>query len=112
MELAVIKTGGKQYLVSPGKKIKIEKLNAREGEELIFNEVLLLAYNSSNEENNYKVAIGEPLVKNAKVIGKVLKQGKDKKVVVFKYKPKKRYRVKKGHRQLFTEVEITKIETK
>jgi len=104
MALAVIKTGGKQYLVSPGDKIKIEKLDAEEGKEITFNEVLLLGKDD-------KIEIGTPLVKNAKVLGKVLKQEKDKKVIVFKYKPKKRYRVKKGHKQPFTEVEITKIES-
>ncbi|MCH8741931.1 50S ribosomal protein L21 [Patescibacteria group bacterium] len=99
---AVIKTGGKQYLVSPGQKIKIEKLEAEEGKEIIFNEVLLL-------EKQRKLEIGAPLVKGIKVIGKVLKQGKGKKIIIFKYKAKKRYKVKKGHRQLFTEVEIIAI---
>jgi large subunit ribosomal protein L21 len=102
--LAVIQTGGKQYLVSPGDKIKIEKLKAKEGKEVTFSDVLLL-------EKNKKVEIGTPKVKNAKVIGKVLKQGKSKKIIIFKYKPKKRYKVKKGHRQPFTEIEITKITT-
>lgn len=102
--LAVIKTGGKQYLVSPGKKIKVEKLNKKEGSEITFNEVLLL-------EKAKKIEIGTPFVKGAKVIAKVLKQGKDKKIIVFKYKAKKRYKVKKGHRQPFTEVEVVKIET-
>jgi len=102
--LAVIKTGGKQYLVSPGKKIQIEKLNFKEGSEVDFKEVLLV-------EKNRKVEIGNPLVKGAKVIGKVLGQKKGKKVIVFKYKSKTRYKVKKGHRQPFTEVEITKIIT-
>lgn len=100
--LAVIKTGGKQYLVSPGTKIKIEKVNIKEGEEIIFSEVLLL-------EKNKKVEIGSPLVKDAQVVGKVLKQGKGEKLIIFKYKPKKRYQRKMGHRQLFTEVEITGI---
>ena len=100
--LAVIKTGGKQYLVSPGDKIKIEKLNKKEGAEVTFNEVLLL-------EKNKKVEIGDPQVKGVKVMGKVLKQAKAKKVIIFKYKAKKRYKVKKGHRQPFTEVEILKI---
>ena len=102
---AVIKTGGKQYLVSPGDKIKIEKLDVKEEKETTFKEVLLL-------EKNKKLEIGTPLVKGAKVIAKVLKQDKAKKVIVFKYKAKKRYKVKKGHRQAFTEVEILKIETK
>ena len=100
--LAVIKTGGKQYLVSPGNKIKIEKLNKKEGAEVTFNEVLLL-------EKNKKIEIGDPVVKGAKVLGKVLKQDKDKKVIIFKYKAKKRQKTKKGHRQPFTEVEITQI---
>ena len=102
--LAVIKTGGKQYLVSPGQKIKIEKIEKEEGKEIIFSDVLLL-------ENSKELEIGTPLVKKAKVIGKVLKQDKYKKVIVFKYKAKKRYKRKKGHRQPFTEVEILKIET-
>ncbi len=100
--LAVIKTGGKQYLVSPGDKIKIEKLNKKEGSEVTFSEVLLL-------EKQKKIEIGDPLVKGAKVTAKVLKQGKGKKVIIFKYKSKKRYHLKKGHRQPFTQVEILKI---
>lgn len=102
-QLAVIKTGGKQYLVSPGQKIKIEKIDAKEGEEVIFSDVLLV-------EKDKKLEIGNPIVKGVKVRGKVLKQGKSKKLIVFKYKSKTRYKVKKGHRQPFTEVEITKIE--
>ena len=98
--LAVIRTGGKQYLVSPGDKIKIERV---QGKDIIFDQVLLL-------EKNKKVEIGTPLVKGAKVIGKVLSQGKGKKVIVFKYKSKTRYKKKAGHRQLFTEIEILKIE--
>lgn len=100
--LAVIKTGGKQYLVSPGDKIKIEKINTPEGEEIIFSEVLLV-------EKGNKIEIGTPLVKEAKVTGKVLKQSRTKKIIVFKYKSKTRHKTKKGHHQLFTEVEITKI---
>ncbi len=103
--LAVIRTGGKQYLVSPGDKIKIEKIDVKEGKEITFKEVLLL-------EKQKKLEIGTPLVKGAKVIGKVLKHGKGKKIIVFKYKSKTRYKVKKGHRQPFIEVEITKIEFK
>jgi len=100
--LAVIKTGGKQYLVTPGKKIKVEKLNKKDGAEVSFGEVLLV-------EKNKKVEIGDPQVKGAKVTGKVISQGKRDKVIIFKYKPKKRYKIKKGHRQSFTEVEITAI---
>ncbi|MFH1575416.1 MAG: 50S ribosomal protein L21 [Candidatus Nealsonbacteria bacterium] len=101
--LAVIKTGGKQYLITPGNRIKIEKLDKKEGEEVAFDEVLLL-------EKGDKVEIGTPLVSGAKVSAKILRQAKAKKVIIGKYKAKKRYHIKKGHRQLFTEVEITKIE--
>lgn len=103
--LAVICTGGKQYLVSPGQKIKIETLDAKDGKEFIFGEVLLL-------EKNKKLEIGTPFVKDAQVTGKILSQGKGKKVIAFKYKAKKRYKVKKGHRQPFTEVEIKAIDYK
>lgn len=102
--LAVIRTGGKQYLVSPGDKIKIEKIDAEVGKEVIFDQVLFL-------EKNKKIDIGTPLVKGAKVKAKVLGQGKAKKVIIFKYKPKKRYKKKSGHRQPYSEVEITAIKT-
>jgi len=102
-ELAVIKTGGKQYIVEPGKKIKIEKLPQDEGKEVVFNEVLLV-------EDKKKVEVGNPFVKGVKVKAKVLTQGRGKKIVIFKFKAKKRQKTKKGHRQSFTEVEITKIE--
>ena len=101
--LAIIKTGGKQYLVSPGDKIKIEKLNKKEGSEISFPEVLLL-------QKGKLIEVGSPSIKGAKVIGKILKHGKGKKIIVFKYKAKKRYKVKKGHRQPFTEVKIENIE--
>jgi len=103
--LAVIKTGGKQYIVAPGQKLKIEKQDIKEGKEITFKDVLLL-------EKQRKLEIGTPFVKGAKVIGKVIRQDKAKKVIIFKYKPKKRYKVKKGHRQPFTEVEIFKIESR
>jgi large subunit ribosomal protein L21 len=103
--LAVIKTGGKQYLVSPGTKIRIEKLNKKEGAEVSFAEVLLM-------EKNRKLEIGTPKVAGAKVTAKVLKQGKGEKKIVFKFRHKNRYKIKKGHRQTFTQVEITGIEEK
>ena len=100
--LAVIKTGGKQYRVSPKDKLKIEKIAAEEGAEVVFDNVLLV-------ENGKDLTIGEPLVKGATVIAKVLKQAKADKVMTFKYKSKKRYKVKKGHRQQYTEVEIVDV---
>ena len=101
--IAVIKTGGKQYLVYPGLKLKIEKLEKEEGSELTFSDVLLL-------EKDNEVKIGMPLLSDVKVVSRILKQGKEKKVIAFKYKAKKRYKVKKGHRQPYTEIEILKIE--
>ena len=99
---AVIKTGGKQYLVSPGEKLKIEKLDAQEGKNFVFDQVLLT-------DDGKKTEIGTPYVKGAKVEAKVLSQGRAKKIIVFKYHSKARYRKKKGHRQPFTEIEIMKI---
>ena len=103
--IAVIKTGGKQYLVAPGDKIKVEKLEAEEGAEVTFEEVLLCDKNGDGKD----VVMGSPLVEGATVTAKVIKNGKGKKLIIFKYKPKKRYKRKIGHRQTFTEVEILGI---
>lgn len=103
--LAVIKIGAKQYLVKPGQKIKIEKIEGKEGKEISFKEVLLL-------EKEKKLEIGEPKVSGASVSAKILSQKKEDKVIVFRYKSKTRKRIKKGHRQPYTEVEITNIESK
>ena len=100
--LAVIKTGGKQYLVQPGDKIKVEKLDKKEGEVFVFSDVLLV-------EKNKKVEIGTPVVKEVKVEAKILSHGRRDKIIVFKYKAKKRYSRKIGHRQPYTEIEITSI---
>ncbi len=99
---AVIKTGGKQYRVQEGEVLKLEKLAADIGETVEFDQVLAL-----KTEDELKV--GTPYVEGAKVQGKVLGQGKAKKIIVFKYKPKKNYRKKQGHRQPFTSVRIEKI---
>jgi len=102
MNIAVIKTGGKQYLVSPKKRIKIEKIKGKEGDKVEFTDVLLFAADKIIE-------IGKPTIKGAKVIATILRQGKGKKVIIFKYKAKKREHTKKGHRQAFTEIEIKEI---
>ena len=104
MEFAIIKTGGKQYKVSPGNKLAIEKLTQPVGEEFDFDQVLMVG----NEADN-TAQIGMPLIEGAKVHAKVLEQGKADKKVVFKYHNKTRYRKKKGHRQPETKVEILKI---
>ncbi len=100
--LAIIKTGGKQYKVAEGDKIKVEKLEGEAGAKITFEEVLFVG-----DEKDAK--IGAPFIKGAKVEGKIVSQGRHKKVWGIKHKPKKRYKVKFGHKQLFTEVEITKI---
>jgi large subunit ribosomal protein L21 len=100
---AVIETGGKQYRVEKDSVLFIEKLNAQEGETVTFDKVLLV-----NKEGEVKV--GTPVVEGAKVTGKVVKHGKGKKIIVFKYKAKKNYKRKKGHRQPFTQVVIENIE--
>lgn len=101
---AIIKTGGKQYKVEKGTKIKIEKINGKEGSVVTFNDVLL-----TSESDGSKMKIGQPKVTSAKVEAKIIQQMRDKKVEVIKYKPKTRYKRKKGHRQQLSEIEITKI---
>ena len=98
---AVIETGGKQYKVSAGDKIKVEKLEVS-GDAAIFDKVLL-------KSDGKEIEIGTPYLKNGKVEGKILKQGRSEKKIVFRYHSKTRYRKFKTHRQPFTEVEITKI---
>lgn len=99
---AIVKTGGKQYRVSEGDVIYIEKLEVAEGEKVVFDEVLVVSKDGD-------VKVGSPVVSGAKVEGTVVKNGKGKKVIVFKYKPKKDYRKKQGHRQPYTKVQIDKI---
>lgn len=99
---AIIATGGKQYKVAEGETIRIEKLGVAEGETVTFDNVLMVS-------NDTGVSVGDPYVANATVTGKVAREGKAKKVVIYKYKPKKGYHKKQGHRQPFTEVTIEKI---
>jgi large subunit ribosomal protein L21 len=101
-QFAVIKTGGKQYMVAPGLKLKIEKLDAKAGDVFNFDQVLLAG-------DDKKVEVGTPHVSGARVEAKVVRQGRRDKVIVFKYHAKTRYRKKKGHRQPFTEIEIKTI---
>lgn len=102
MSFAVIATGGKQYLVAKGEKIQIEKLEGDTGDKVIFDQVL-----ATVSDQDY--AIGKPTLAGQTVEGKIVKQGRSPKIHVLKYKPKSKYRRKIGHRQAFTEVEITKI---
>lgn len=98
---AIFVTGGKQYYVSEGDVIYVEKLDASVGSDITFDEVLMV-----NE------VVGNPTVKNASVVATVEKQGKGKKITVFKYKPKKKYRKKQGHRQPYTKLVIKSINVK
>ncbi len=98
---AVIESGGKQYRVSPGDVVKLEKIDVPVGEEVVFEQVLLV--------KNDQTIVGNPLVAGAKVLGEVVEQGKGKKIIVFKYKRRKGYRKKRGHRQLYTAVKIKEI---
>jgi large subunit ribosomal protein L21 len=102
MPFAVIQTGGKQHRVEPGQTIEVEKLPVEEGQTVELAEVLLIA-----DEGG--VRHGQPLVEGAKVIGRVVKQARGPKIVVFKYKPKVRYRRKLGHRQSLTRIAIEEI---
>jgi large subunit ribosomal protein L21 len=99
---AIIETGGKQYRVEEGETIFIEKVKAADGEVVAFEKVLMI----SGDEG---LTIGKPYIENAKVEATILKTGKQKKVIIFKYKAKKDYRKKQGHRQPFTQVKIDKI---
>ncbi len=95
---AIIETGGKQYNVEKGSVIYVEKLDAEAGSEIVFDKVIMLDGQA-----------GRPYVNGAKVVGTVDKHGKNKKIKVFKYNPKKKYRKTQGHRQPYTKVEITSV---
>lgn len=98
---AIIVTGGKQYKVEEGQAIFVEKLDAKQGDKVTFDKVVLVSGDDTK--------IGTPFVDGAAVEGTVEKQGKEKKVVTFKYKPKKHTHTKQGHRQPYTKVTIDKI---
>ena len=99
---AIIETGGKQYKVSPGQVIDVERLDVAEGKTIELDRVLLIA-------DNDKITAGKPIVDGAKVVATSQGDGKGKKLIVFKYKPKVRYHKKTGHRQLYTRLSIDRI---
>ena len=99
---AVIKTGGKQYRVAPGEKLKVEQIPADIGSEVVLDQVLLVG-------NGDAVTVGKPLVAGASVTTKVLAQGRGVKVTIFKMRRRKHYRKSQGHRQNYTEIEILGI---
>lgn len=100
---AVIRTGGKQYRVAPGDTVEVEKLVGDVGDTLTLTDVLLVA-------DGDNVRVGQPVVEGATVTAKLTGQYKGKKIMVFKYRPKKRIRVRKGHRQQISRLEIVSIE--
>ncbi len=102
MKFAVIKTGGKQYKISEGDALKVERV-ASEGGKITFNEVLLV-------DDGKDTKIGTPMVSGATVTAMVVSEGRAKKIEVIKYKPKSRYFKKRGHRQPYTEIRIEKIQ--
>ena len=99
---SIVAIGGRQYKVKVGDMLKVEKEDEKEGKTITFDKVLLVSKDG-------KVTIGTPTVKGAAVVAKVIEQGKGKKVNIFKYKSKSRYRRKMGHRQKYTKLEIIKI---
>ncbi len=100
---AIIRTGGKQYQVEAGERLRVEKLNGNVGDSIVIEDVLLVA----DGEN---IKIGQPVVEGAKVNAKIVEQDREKKVLVFKKKKRKGYQVMKGHRQYFTSLEIQEIQ--
>ena len=101
---AVVRTGGKQYRVAPGDVIRVEKLAGEIGDKINFDDILMVG-----GEGDPK--LGKPNVKGVKVVGKIVEQDRGKKIIVFKHKRRKGYRLKQGHRQLYTGVEIQSIES-
>lgn len=99
---AIVETGGKQHRVSPGDTIDVERLSVEKGSTIELDRVLLVA-------DGDKLTVGTPIVEGAKVVAEVLGEGKGKKIIVFKYKPKVRYRRKTGHRQIYTRLAIKEI---
>jgi large subunit ribosomal protein L21 len=99
---AIVETGGKQYKVAPGQKIDVDRLAVGEGKDIELSRVLLIA-------DGKNTVVGNPTIDGAKVVATCLSEGKSDKIIVFKYKPKVRYRRKKGHRQIYSKLEIKEI---
>jgi large subunit ribosomal protein L21 len=99
---AIVQTGGKQYRVSPGDILRVERLPGERGDEVLIEQVLLVADGDA-------IQVGQPLVAGARVVSEILRQGKAKKILVFKKKRRKKFRRRQGHRQLYTALEIKDI---
>lgn len=101
---AIVNTGGKQYKVCAGDVLRVEKIPGEIGSPVSFDNVLMFS-------DGEQISVGQPILDNVKVNGHIVDQGKAKKIIVFKYKKRKRYRRKQGHRQQYTEVKIDSIES-
>jgi len=101
---AIVQTGGKQYRVAPGDILRVERLPGDRGDEVLIEQVLLVADGDA-------IQVGQPLVEGARVVSEIVQQGKAKKIIVFKKKRRKKYRRKQGHRQLYTALQIKEIVT-
>jgi large subunit ribosomal protein L21 len=99
---AIVHTGGKQYRVAPGDVFRVERLPGERGDEVLLDQVLLVADGDA-------IQVGQPLVAGAQVVGEILRQGKAKKILVFKKKRRKKYRRRQGHRQLYTALQVKEI---
>ncbi len=99
---AIIRTGGKQYQVAEGDRLRVEKLNGEVGDSVELDDVLMVA-------DGEAIKVGQPVVEGAKITAKIIEQGKGKKIIVFKKKRRKGYKMKQGHRQLYTALEIQGI---
>jgi large subunit ribosomal protein L21 len=99
---AIIQTGGKQYRVAPGDVLRVERLPGKRGDQVTLDQVLLVA-------DDQDIRVGQPLVAEARVTGQIMRQGKAKKILVFKKKRRKNYRRRQGHRQLYTALQIQDI---
>ena len=105
MEYAIVEKGGKQYKAIPGNTIEVDRMDVEVGDQVEFESVLLVS-------DGKKVKVGKPTIKGARVQTTVVAQVKAPKIIVFKYKPKNRYRVKSGHRQRYTKLQVDSIQTK
>ncbi len=103
---AVVETGGKQYKVSPGQQLRVERLDGEVGAKVVLDKVLMIG---GDTDGGQETQIGRPMVDGAQVVGRIVAQGKSKKVLVFKKKRRKGYRRTQGHRQLVTRLEIEEI---
>jgi large subunit ribosomal protein L21 len=99
---AVIQTGGKQYRVAPGDTLTVEKLPGNVGDSVEFGEVLMLSKDGS-------LAVGKPVIQGAKVTGKIVSHGRGEKLVVYKFRRRKNYRLRNGHRQNYTSIQISDV---